>query len=135
MTDLTGDGGILKQTTEEGTGPVPKAGQRVWAHYTGKLADGTVFDSSIGKVRRARKRQWVGCPPRVVAPRRRARWQTPAAAAAAAAAAGRNLVLRPPPHTRVSRHVPRHSRTASTASISSWARGPSSRGGTLASRT
>ena len=52
MTDLTGDGGVLKTTTQEGTGAVPQQGQRVWAHYTGKLPDGSVFDSSIGKPHR-----------------------------------------------------------------------------------
>ena len=30
-----------------GTGVVPKTGQTVTAHYTGQLADGTVFDSSL----------------------------------------------------------------------------------------
>ena len=52
MSDLTGDGGVLKETTVEGTGAVPQQGQRVWAHYTGKLTDGTQFDSSIGKPHR-----------------------------------------------------------------------------------
>jgi len=31
---------------EAGKGPKPKAGQKVKVHYTGKLKDGTVFDSS-----------------------------------------------------------------------------------------
>jgi FKBP-type peptidyl-prolyl cis-trans isomerases 1 len=30
-----------------GTGPAPNQGQRVKVHYTGKLEDGTVFDSSV----------------------------------------------------------------------------------------
>jgi peptidylprolyl isomerase len=45
--DISGDGGLLKKITEEGTGEVcPSTGYEVVAHYTGTLDDGGVFDSS-----------------------------------------------------------------------------------------
>jgi len=44
--DITGDGGIMKHTYQEGTGAVPEKGHEVRAHYTGTLEDGTKFDSS-----------------------------------------------------------------------------------------
>ncbi len=34
-------------TVKEGTGASPKATDTVLVHYTGKLLDGTVFDSSV----------------------------------------------------------------------------------------
>lgn len=47
--NLIADGGIKKQTLVEGRGDeddVPSPGSHVTAHYTGRLVDGTVFDSS-----------------------------------------------------------------------------------------
>jgi FK506-binding protein 4/5 len=42
------DGGILKQILTEGHGyERPSAGNEVEVHYTGRLVDGTVFDSSV----------------------------------------------------------------------------------------
>lgn len=43
------DSGLEYIIIEEGNGPKPKAGQKVKVHYTGKLKDGTVFDSSINR--------------------------------------------------------------------------------------
>lgn len=45
--DISGDGGLLKKISKEGSeGPCPSPGMEVFAHYTGTLEDGTVFDSS-----------------------------------------------------------------------------------------
>lgn len=38
--------GLQYEVLEQGNGPKPAAGDRVTVHYTGKLIDGTVFDSS-----------------------------------------------------------------------------------------
>ena len=43
--------GMKMEVTEEGTGDMTEAKDRVKAHYTGKLLDGTVFDSSKNKGR------------------------------------------------------------------------------------
>jgi FKBP-type peptidyl-prolyl cis-trans isomerase len=39
--------GLRYETVQEGTGAAPKATETVKVHYTGKLIDGTVFDSSV----------------------------------------------------------------------------------------
>jgi len=41
------ESGLQYIIIEEGTGPKPETGQKVKVHYTGKLKDGTEFDSSI----------------------------------------------------------------------------------------
>ena len=38
-----------KEVTKEGSGSSVSRGQRVSVHYTGRLADGTVFDSSVSR--------------------------------------------------------------------------------------
>lgn len=43
------DSGLYYVIEKEGTGPLPKAGDTVIAHYTGTLLNGTVFDSDNGK--------------------------------------------------------------------------------------
>lgn len=39
--------GVYVAVSEEGTGAQPKAGDTVYVHYTGKLLNGKVFDSSL----------------------------------------------------------------------------------------
>jgi FKBP-type peptidyl-prolyl cis-trans isomerase len=39
--------GLFSVTTQPGSGPMPKAGDVVLVHYTGKLLNGKVFDSSL----------------------------------------------------------------------------------------
>jgi FKBP-type peptidyl-prolyl cis-trans isomerase len=41
--------GIQRTDIRVGTGPEARSGQRVRVHYTGKLTNGTTFDSSVGK--------------------------------------------------------------------------------------
>ncbi len=41
--------GLQYEVIKEGDGPTPKATDRVEVHYTGKLIDGTVFDSSVDR--------------------------------------------------------------------------------------
>ena len=40
-------GGVTKEVTAEGAGDFPPYGANVTAHYTGRLLDGSVFDSSV----------------------------------------------------------------------------------------
>ena len=44
---MTTASGLQYEVLEEGTGTQPEAGDQVDVHYTGKLIDGTVFDSSV----------------------------------------------------------------------------------------
>jgi len=46
---VTLESGLQYKVLKEGTGPFPKATDRVKTHYVGTLIDGTKFDSSIGK--------------------------------------------------------------------------------------
>ncbi len=41
--------GLVKEDIKVGTGPEAKAGDHVFVHYTGKLTDGTKFDSSLDR--------------------------------------------------------------------------------------
>jgi len=43
---ITTESGLRYKIIKEGTGPKPQKGDKVKVHYTGKLTDGTVFDSS-----------------------------------------------------------------------------------------
>lgn len=46
--DIFGDGGLLKELIQAGEGDdTPTNGCRVSIHFTGKLTNGTVFDSSL----------------------------------------------------------------------------------------
>lgn len=44
---VTTPSGLQYEVLEEGTGAQPSAGDQVKVHYTGRLIDGTVFDSSV----------------------------------------------------------------------------------------
>lgn len=43
------ESGLKYFTVKEGTGAQPTASDNVTVHYTGRLVDGTVFDSSVGR--------------------------------------------------------------------------------------
>ncbi|MDR1113415.1 MAG: FKBP-type peptidyl-prolyl cis-trans isomerase [Bacteroidales bacterium] len=47
ITTKPAESGLYIKTLKAGKGDAPKAGQTVAVHYTGKFADGVVFDSSI----------------------------------------------------------------------------------------
>ena len=50
LNPASGDtGGLVVQDEVVGTGATAEAGDAVTVNYTGKLADGTVFDTSVGK--------------------------------------------------------------------------------------
>ncbi len=44
--EVTTDSGLKYKVLKEGEGEKPETGDRVKVHYTGKLLDGSVFDSS-----------------------------------------------------------------------------------------
>ena len=46
---MTTASGLQYEVLEEGTGTQPEAGDQVTVHYTGKLLNGTVFDSSVNR--------------------------------------------------------------------------------------
>lgn len=58
--DISGDGGLLKKITKEGTGAVPQQGYEVECDYTGTLDDGTKFDSSRDRGQRFKFQLGVG---------------------------------------------------------------------------
>lgn len=47
--EVTTASGLKYVDTVQGTGPSPQPGQTVIVHYTGKLPNGTVFDTSLDK--------------------------------------------------------------------------------------
>ena len=46
---MTTESGLRYEDITVGTGPSPQSGQKVTVHYTGTLADGTKFDSSLDR--------------------------------------------------------------------------------------
>lgn len=48
--DISGDGGVRKEILKDGVGSeTPSSGCKVSLHYTGKLTDGSIFDSSVDR--------------------------------------------------------------------------------------
>jgi FKBP-type peptidyl-prolyl cis-trans isomerase len=46
---ITTNSGLKYEDLAEGSGPAAKAGDTVEVHYTGRLTDGTKFDSSVDR--------------------------------------------------------------------------------------
>ncbi len=46
---MTLDNGLKLEFTEKSNGAMPQSGDTVLVHYTGKLIDGTIFDSSLDR--------------------------------------------------------------------------------------
>ena len=57
---LSPDGGVMKAVLARGAGPTPARGDELVCHYTGKLDNGTVFDSSRSKCVSLRRRADAG---------------------------------------------------------------------------
>lgn len=49
MNQPSSGAGLVMQDEVVGTGPAAKAGDTITANYTGKLDNGTVFDTSVGR--------------------------------------------------------------------------------------
>ena len=47
--EVTADGGIIKKILSEGTGEIIPANVVAKVHYTGRLQNGKVFDSSVSR--------------------------------------------------------------------------------------
>lgn len=47
--EITTESGLTYIDQVLGTGPMPQAGQTIVVHYTGRLEDGTKFDSSVDR--------------------------------------------------------------------------------------
>jgi len=49
MEEIKTASGLSYIITQEGSGKTPQSGDKVEVHYTGKLANGTIFDSSVSR--------------------------------------------------------------------------------------
>ncbi len=50
------DNGVVYDVLKQGSGVIPRAGEKVSVHYTGWTMDGTMFDSSVAKGKPSRFR-------------------------------------------------------------------------------